>query len=168
VIDMKITGGKQVHDLLQQLPVEVETKIMRNALSAGVRVYRDEARNQVADTTDTGLLRKAIKTSRNTKRGRVIAKVKLKGKHSYAGLFLEFGVAAHAITVRDAEGSLKIGKNFVGAEVMHPGFSPKPFLRPSFDLKSKDAVNAVGAYIGKYLQFGSITAPTIAVDEEEA
>lgn len=164
---MKIKGGKELHALLQQLPVEIETKIMRNAMAAGVRVIRDEAKLQVADTSESGLLRKAIKSTRNTKRGQVIAKVKLKGPHSYAGLFLEYGVEPHEISVRNAEGSLKIGKNYVGQEVMHPGFSAKPFFRPAFDAKAKEAINVIGEYIGRYLQFGSISAPTIAVDEEE-
>lgn len=164
---MKIKNGKQVHALLQQLPVEIETKIMRNAMARGVKIIRDEAKLQVSDTTESGLLRKAIKSSRNTKKGRVIAKVKLKGPHSYVGLFLEYGVKPHEISVRDAEGSLKIGKQFVGAQVMHPGVTEQPFMRPAFDRKAAEAVNAIGEYIGKYVQFGSISAPTIAVDEEE-
>ena len=166
MITMSIKGGKQVHDLLQMLPVQVETKILRNALAAGAKVLRDEARNQVADTTETGLLRKAIKTTRDTRQGRVIAKVKLKGKHSYLGLYLEYGVLPHEITVKDG-GSLRIGKNFVGMEVMHPGFTAKPFFRPALDAKATEAVNAVGAYLTKYLQFGNISAPVVAVDEEE-
>lgn len=166
---MKLKNGKQVYDLLQQLPVQVEVKIMRNALAQGVKVLRDEARLQVSDTTETGALRKAIKTTRDTRRktGQVVAKVKLKGRHSYLGLYMEYGVRPHVISVVDGEGSLKIGNNFVGAEVMHPGFIAKPFLRPALDSKAGAAIDAVGAYIAKYVTFGSIQAPTISVDEEE-
>ncbi len=46
--------------------------------AAGVKVLRDEARLQVLDTTETGALRKAIRTTRDTRRktGQVVAKVK--------------------------------------------------------------------------------------------
>lgn len=166
---MKLNGGKELHDLLQKLPVEVETKIMRNALAKGAKVIQTEARLQVADTTETGLLRKAIKTTRDTKRstGQVIAKVKLKGPHSSVGYWMEYGVAPHIISVADGSGALKIGSQFVSGEVMHPGFTPKPFMRPALDTKAKEAINVIGEYIGQYLKFGTISAPVIAVDEEE-
>ncbi|MCW1431401.1 HK97 gp10 family phage protein [Novosphingobium sp. JCM 18896] len=168
--DMKMVGGAKMHDLLQQLPVEIETKIMRNGLAAGVRVLRDEARAQVADSTATGKLRKSIKTTRDTNRktGQVIAKVKLKGEHSYLGLWMERGVSPHLITVRDGSGALKIGRNFVSGEVMHPGFAAKPFMTPAVDIKGDAAINEVGDYIARYLNWGTIQAPAVAVDEEEA
>lgn len=166
MITMKLNGGKELHALLQQLPVEVETKIMRNALARGANVIRDEARARVAD--ETGLLRKAIKSTRNTRKGQVIAKVKLRGRHSYLGLFMEYGVTAHMITVADGAGALKIGRQFVSGSVQHPGHAPRPFMRPALDTKAKEAINVIGQYISQYLKFGSIQAPTVSVDEEDA
>ncbi len=166
MIDMKINGGKELHDLLQQLPVQVETKLLRAALGRGVKVIQAEAKLRVPD--ETGQLRRAIKTTRDTRQGRVIAKVKLKGKHAYLGVFQEYGVAAHAITVKEGskKTALRIGDNFVGAAVMHPGHAAQPFLRPAFDTKAAEAIDVIGQFIGQYLQFGAIQAPTIAVDEE--
>lgn len=189
MIEFKIKGGKELAALMQQLPVQMEKKLLRNAMAAGVRVLRDEARNQVP--AKSGALRRSIKTSRDSKDGRIIAKVRLQGKHAYLGVFMEYGVRPHLISVADedtpsrntrhgsrkvaigtvnkmvARGSLKIGENFVGAYVLHPGHAAKPFLRPAMDTHAKEAVDAVGKYIGTYLQFGQITAPTISVDEEE-
>ena len=162
---MKIKGGRELHALLQQLPVQVETKIMRNAMARGVKVIQAEAKRLAP--TESGALDAAIKTTRDTKKGRVVAKVKVLGEHSYLARFMEYGVLPHVISVRDGEGSLKIGKSFVGAEVMHPGHASRPFLRPAFDSKAAEAVNVIGEYIASYLKFGTIQAPTVSVDGED-
>jgi hypothetical protein len=84
VISYAIKGGKELAALMAKLPVEVETKILRNGLAAGAAVIRDEARAQVR--VKSGLTRKAIKTARSTTAdGRVVAKVKLSGKHAFVG-----------------------------------------------------------------------------------
>jgi hypothetical protein len=90
MIEFRIKGGKELDALLKQLPVEVETKILRNGLAAGAAVIRDEAR--LLAPAKSGAMRQAIKTSRDTRRadGLVIAKVKLKGKHSFLGKFIEY------------------------------------------------------------------------------
>ena len=165
MIEFKIKGGKELHALMQQLPVEMETKILRNALARGARVIADEAKLRAPD--DEGLLRRAVKTSRNTKNGQVIAKVKLKGPHAYLGTFMEYGVLPHIISVADGAGAMKIGKNYVSGAVEHPGHASRPFMRPALETRAEEAVNVIGEYIGSYLQFGTITAPTVAVDEEE-
>jgi HK97 gp10 family phage protein len=46
-----------------------------------------------------------------------------------------------------ARGSLRIGTNFIGQSVAHPGATPKPFLRPALDAHASDAVEAAGEYI---------------------
>ena len=63
-------------------------------------------------------------------------------------------------------GSLKIGENFVGPVVMHPGHAAKPFLRPALDQKAEEAVNAMGTYIAHRVQIGDLRAPTLEVDDE--
>lgn len=168
MIEFQIKGGKELDALLQQLPVEVETKILRNGLAAGAAVIRDEARALVHRRS--GKLAAAIKTSRNTSKagGYVVAKVKLKGPHSFLGNFLEYGVAAHKIWVGGGKDSLVINGVPIGKQVWHPGFGPMPFMRPALDGKAEAAVQAVGDYLTRYLSWGTITAPAIAVDEEEA
>lgn len=168
MIEYSIKGGKELDALLQQLPVEVETKILRNALAAGVAVIRDEVRARVRKRS--GKLAAAIKTLRDTRKleGFVVAKVKLKGPHSFLGNFLEHGVAAHKIWVGSGKDSLVINGTPIGKQVWHPGFGPMPFMRPAFDAKAGAAVQAVGDYLTRYLSFGTITAPAVAVDIEEA
>jgi hypothetical protein len=41
-------------------------------------------------------------------------------------------------------------------------------MRPALDAKAGEAVQAVGDYLTRYLQWGTITAPIISVDLEEA
>jgi hypothetical protein len=123
VISYSIKGGREIDALLQKLPVEIETKILRNGLAAGARVIRDEARVRV--NKKSGLTEKAIVTSRSLSRdGTVIAKVKMKGRHSFLGRFLEYGVLAHQIWVRSGKGSLAINGVPIGKRVSHPGFAP--------------------------------------------
>jgi HK97 gp10 family phage protein len=167
-MEYRVKGGKELDALLQKLPVEVETKILRNGLAAGAAVIRNEARERVRKKS--GALAKAIKTSRDTRKneGYVVAKVKLKGKHAFLGQFLEHGVLAHLIWVRSGRESLVINGVPIGKRVEHPGFAPMPFMRPALDAKAGAAVQAVGDYLTRYLSWGTITAPVVTVDLEEA
>lgn len=174
MIEFKLTGGKEVSALLQQLPVQMEKKIMRNALAAGARIIRDEARARAPGKS--GKMRRAINVQTNVINGTVIAKIRMKGKHTYIGIFMEYGVKPHMISVgkvkrrkgeatASARLAMKIGDDFVGRSVLHPGVTAKAFLRPAMDARANDAVAAIGEYIGRWVQFGSISAPTITVDD---
>jgi hypothetical protein len=46
----------------------------------------------------------------------------------------------------------------IGKRVRHPGFAPKPFMRPALDAKAGEAVQVVAGYFSRYLQWGSISA----------
>lgn len=64
-------------------------------------------------------------------------------------------------------GSLKIGENFVGESVHHPGAQPKPFMRPAIDEKQGEAIRAVGEQIRKRLtKEGINTSDGLEVDDE--
>src|SRR6185369_10816608 len=159
VIEWKINGGKELAALMAQLPVEVETKIMGNGLVAGANVIRDDARSRVR--AKSGLTRKSIKTARSVGEGQVVAKIKLTGKHAFVGHFLEHGVAAHQIWVHGGKQSLVINGVPIGKMVRHPGFAPKPFMRPALDSKAGQAVQAVAGYLTRYLKWGTIATPSI-------
>ena len=62
---------------------------------------------------------------------------------------------------------LKIGNNFVGPVVQHPGIAPRPFMRPALDGQGKNAIVATGEYVKKRLakKHGLDTAD-IAVEAE--
>jgi HK97 gp10 family phage protein len=163
-----IKGGDELAALMQQLPVEVETKILRNGLAAGANVIRDEARARAP--RKTGALARSVKTTRDTKRqtGQIIAKVRLKGRHAFLGKFFEYGVLPHKIWVSGGKESLVINGVAIGRQVWHPGIAPMPWFRPAFDAKSAAAVDVVGDYLRQYLTFGAISVPPVAVEEEAA
>ena len=167
-VSFKINGGKELDALLKQLPLEVRAKIMPNALAAGANLIRDEAKARIH--VKSGLTRDSIKTSKSSKvseEGYVSAKVSLSRKRRFIGYFLEYGVAAHKIWAKSKQ-SLVINGVPIGKQVWHPGFAPMPFFRPAIDAKAGEAVQAVGDYLTRYLKWGTITAPTVAVDMEEA
>jgi hypothetical protein len=161
-------GAAEVDKLLQQLPVEVEIKILRNGLNAGARVIRDEARSRVHKKS--GKLSRAIKTASGTDpaAGQVTSKVKLRGEHSFLGIFMEYGVLPHLIWASKGKGSLVINGVAIGKRVQHPGHAAFPFMRPALDAKAGEAVQAVAGYLARYLSWGAITAPTIEVDLKDA
>jgi HK97 gp10 family phage protein len=165
VIRAVVKGGDELAALLGRLPVEVETKIMRNAMAGGARIIRDEARARAP--TRSGALARSIKVTRNTKHGQIIAKVRLKGRHAFIGKFMEYGVLPHQIWAK-GKGSLVIDGVAIGKQVWHPGHAPRPFMRPALDSRAAQAVEVIGDYLRNYLKFGSISVPPVAVDEEEA
>lgn len=174
---VKFTGGPELLRMLEQLPIDLEKKALRRALRQGANVIRDEARLKVRKKS--GALARSIKTETNAKAGTITAKVRLSGKHAHLGRWLEYGVAAHAIAVRDAanppsklalgtinkkakRGELLINGEFAGQLVMHPGIAPMPFLRPAADAKQSEVVAAIGESLRAYLQFGRINAGGIS------
>src|SRR5690606_762242 len=112
-----------------------------------------------------GLLAKSIKTGTNTRYGLPVARVFLKGKHAFLGYWMEYGVAPHLLSGDDADKAsqktkgakvMKIGEEFVSGPLHHPGFAPKPFLRPAVDTKGVEAVQAIGDFLRDYFKFGSL------------
>ena len=118
-----------------------------------------------------GTLRDSIRVSARVKNGRVTASVYAGGKtksgaHVFYANWVEFGTAGHAIMAKQANGknaarrlnrsakrggSLRIGGQFVGSVVMHPGSRARPFMRPALDGKAQAAVLAAADYIKKRL-----------------
>lgn len=166
LIDYKIKGGKELDDLLKRLPIEVETKILKNALAAGANVIRDQAKANIRRRS--GKTAAAIKTSRNYRpnEGLVIAKVSIDKRRRYIANFLEYGTAAHKIWTK-GKGSLVVNGVAIGRQVDHPGTAPMAFFRPAVDAKASEAVQVVGEYLTRYLRFGAIEVPEVAVDSLE-
>lgn len=190
-------GFKELDDFLKQLPVKLQTNVMRGMISAAGRVYRDEARTNV--NSISGDLAKSIRVSTRIDRkaravtGKVKAGATKKNPGGFVAHFVEFGTQPHFIKVPEDEKrinyrrsrklgvvtreslstinrrSLKIGSNFIGPTVMHPGAKPKPFLRPAFDTKSRAAIKKAGEYVKRRLstKHGLNTKDVnIEVDEE--
>ena len=179
-----LKGGPELLRFLDELPKNLERNVIRGGLRAGAKVIQQQAKANVP--VKTGQLKRAIGIGTRTDGSRLSSYVKLRGSGSYLGLFIEYGVAPHLISVADEDrpvrkgrkvgigtinkmvkrGSLIIGGNFVGPMVMHPGHAAKPFLRPALDQKGAEAVNAVGAYIAHRIQIGNLKAPLLEASDE--
>lgn len=165
---INITGGKELAQFLQQLPVKLEKNIMRGALRAGAKVIADEAKINVP--IQDGDLRRSIRVSSNAKRGRVEAKAKAGGKKAWYAAIVEFGAAPHIIKGKGGK-MLKFtgrdGRKVEIAQVSHPGFKPRPYLRPALDAKAKQSIVEVGNYIKARLTKEGINgAPDLGASDE--
>lgn len=180
-------GGKELAAFLQAFPARIQKGAIRSALTAAAKPIRDQARANAP--RESGLLAKSIRTGspKVEQDGRVTIKVRLVGKHSFLGPFIEYGVRPHFISAGDSglsarkltqkaarEGStaesgvLKIGNAFVSGGVMHPGITAKPFLRPALDKMADTATQAFADRLRSYLKNKSgLTAPAVLTEVEE-
>lgn len=129
----EVHGLAELNRALDALPAAAQRAIYRRAMGQAMNVFRDEARARAPKVT--GSLRKQIRSSRDVKGGRVVGKVTSASPRSH---LVEFGTKAHMIKAR-----LRKALKFLGGfarHVNHPGARPKPFMRPAFDAKQREAV----------------------------
>jgi HK97 gp10 family phage protein len=152
--DSNIIGGRELDAALQSLSVKVEKNILRSALRQGANQFKEAIQANIP--VDSGALRRSVRVTTNSKKGRVTASVKIGNKTAWYGAMVEFGTRPHKITANG--GALVIGTHRV-ASVDHPGSRPKPFARPAFDQKWKPALAAVGAQLRRRLTAEGINIP---------
>ena len=164
-----ISGLSQLQAELLALPARIEQNIIRGALRAGVKEIVNEAKHLVHSVS--GDLEKSIRASVRPDRinGKIVARIKAGNKKAYYAHMVERGTARHWIraTVRPERltrrgfktvslntlnkqakrGSLKIGGVYVGDEVIHPGATRKPFMRPALDSKWRESVSVFAYYV---------------------
>ena len=152
-----VKGLSELNKFLQDLPVKMEANIMRGALRAGLKPIKEAAIQNcpVADPNEEnrikyggyrGALRDSIRISGriDKKEGNVVARLIVGGKGKngadvwYAHLIELTGAAPHSLSWRNTE-------------LNHPGFRPKPFLRPALDAQANNGVLAAADYIKKRL-----------------
>lgn len=144
---VEIKGAAELQRLLGELPANIEKNISRGALRAGAVVLQEEAMARAP--VEDGRLRESIRVAAGAKRnGVVYAQVRAggrkKGDAFYAHM-VEYGTKPHEIKPRKFK-SLFIAGVFRKI-VQHPGAKARPFLRPAFDAKAGEAVDAIAAYI---------------------
>lgn len=162
--EVKVKGLSELQKYLDQLPMKIETNILRGALREGAKVVLAEAKANVP--VSSGVLRDGLKISTRYRKGKVSASIKAKGKHGYLAQWMEFGVKPHHIKGKDGK-PLMIGAGFVEG-VDHPGISPRPFLRPALDSQAGAALVAVGEAIKKRLTKAGIEGAAEVDIEAEA
>lgn len=172
--ELPIRGLEQTIGMLSRFPKDLQKNAVRRGMTAAASVVRDEARYRAP--RKTGELAKSIKSSSARKNfdGTFSIKVRVE---DFRGVFFEYGVSPHYITAGDAtrsdgkpmsprlltraagdggsssvdEQALVINGSFVRGAVLHPGFAPKPFLRPALDIKSDEAVRALAFAIEEFV-----------------
>lgn len=166
---INISGGKQLAEFLNQLPLKIERNIMRSALRAGASVIAKEAK--INAPIKSGNLKKSIRTGSNTRRGYVEAYIAAGGRRSKDGKlkkgafyaqFIEYGTATHFIKPKNKKKLsfvAKDGTNVNTFSVNHPGIQAKPFMRPALDSKGAQAVSAVTEKIRARLTKQGINTP---------
>ena len=136
----KIEGGDELLKELASLGGNVRSSA-RSAVRAGARVIQGEAESNEQGLGDGSGKQTAIKISQK-KQGSIEAMIG-PSKRKWWYRYFETGVTAHEITgdplvFEGDEGLVVIGG------VQHPGMAAQPWLRPAFDTKQNDAVQAVG------------------------
>lgn len=148
---VEMRGGKEFEELLSQLPPAVARRVSANALRAGGRIVRDDAKLRVP--VKTGELKKALKvrTVRKTQSpNHRTVRVGVLGKEGPLAHLIEFGTSPHVIAPKRKKvlADPVTGQVF-GVKVAHPGNPPQPYLRPAFDTKKGEVIKAIGKVLGE-------------------
>lgn len=166
-----VSGRAGLSRYIAGVPAQLE-KVLRGAARAAATVIAEEAkRRSISDAVTAAIHVRTKKTDRS-----MTARIIVKGPGAYLAPWLEYGTAAHFISVDDnrrngmsvgrinklekEHGSLVIGGNFVGKTVLHPGARPHPFLRVSLDLKEGEARAAAQNYINSRVSRKGIVVPS--------
>ena len=166
-----VSGLKQLDAYLAALPMNIQKNAIRAGLVAAAAPIRDEARSLAPK--DSGAMARSIKTgsARQNPDGTFSISISLKGPHAFLGLFHEYGVRPHVINAgdsglsarkltqkmrregsSDAEGTIRIGDNFVSGVVQHPGHRAHPFMRPALDVRADEATKAFANRSRSYIE----------------
>jgi len=127
--NVNVSGLKELNRTLEQLPRKLQDQAVKNAMAAGARKIRDEAKNLVP--VRTGTLKENIVVSRTVKKGG--KRRSLKGS-VVIGIKDEARFYAHLIEFGTSQ------------------TSAQPFLRPAFDAKHDEALQVIGKKIGDQVE----------------
>ena len=141
-----IAGAAEMERLLKLLPEKVAERVTKNALRAGARVIRNEAKARSADDPElSGAVVVRSPTQRERRKGAALVVVGIEQPVSRRAHLREFGTGPHTIrTKRKGVLADKETGAVFGTEVQHPGTPAEPFLRPAVDEGGKRAIDAIG------------------------
>ena len=167
---------------IQRLPGQIHDNVARGAAKAFAAPIVEDARQRCRDEEVAA----SLKAKTRVEPDAVVVTIGTSGKGAYKAPWLEYGTKPHFISVAaadsggrtvgrinrlnkaaDREGSLRIGGNFVGPVVHHPGAKETKFLRPAIDSQWEAAVAAASAYFAKRMTAGDLNRPAPA-DEDQA
>lgn len=174
-----VKGRAAAYAFIDNLPQEVETKLLRGAARAGANVIADDAKERAAsDEVKEGI---TVRVKREP--DRIVGTIGVVGAWARSlGIWAEYGTDPHYISVDDTQrggrsigrvnrevksGSLVINGQAVGKTVFHPGARKAPFLRPALDLSSAQAVAAAQAFITARVTRAGIVGPVDSEDDDQ-
>ena len=129
-IQYKMTGLKELQVKLEELPVKLAKRVIRPALESGAEIIQQEA--GIRAPRESGFLTTHIAIDL-TVHNDLTAEAHIgPDKEAFWGEFSELGTPPHM------ESSPKGTKPY-----LHPGEPARPWLRPAFETKSGEAVQAM-------------------------
>ena|SRR5688572_27835262 len=139
---IRLTGAKEIDDVLRGLPLQVSDKVLQNSFADAAKPLVDAARS-LAPEGETGNLKESLgvikepaKTLVNRAVGQIQVGPRRKGKYKgFAGHLLEFGT-----TVRETKSGANRGN-----------VTPDPFMEPAFNQTSLQVENRINNSIGRKL-----------------
>lgn len=150
-MQVKILGLEQLKKALNQLPVEIQQKALRSAVSASAKVVVDSAITK-APAGETGNLKKAIYRYRSRSGSGT-------GRETYL-VGVRKGKKAYADTARNRRLN-RVGKKYtVQGEAYYWRFlefgtvkmQAKPFMRPAFEGSKSRILDVMKERLGKAIQ----------------
>ncbi len=153
--ELKIEGLKELNKELKKLDAQMEKRIAKQAVRAGATVIAKEIRRRAP--RKTGRLKKSIgmmvpKSARN--QIRIDIGIRDRGKETpfYAHM-IEFGTSGYSVPkARKKDALLADGKTVYGRKADIPPRPARPFFRPAFDEKARDAFEAIKQKINQLLK----------------
>lgn len=168
-----LTGFKELADALREIPDNIAKNVLRSAVGAGAAVIRVEARNNALRMKKTGTLARAIYQKQirelsgpekqvfyvGARSGKQYKSVGKKGvsKDAYYARWVELGhftrpSGGGRLPQRTGRGQ---SNNVALASAVQTGVvrwvPARPFLRPAFDIRKDQAVQAMGLKIAERL-----------------
>lgn len=161
---------------IQRLPGQMRDNVARGAARAFAKPIVEDARQRCHDKE----VADGLKVTTRLEGAVAIARIQTSGPGAYKAPWLEYGTLPHFIAVderdregrsvgrinrlnkqADQEGSLRIGGNFVGPVVHHPGESKVKyrFLRPAVDTQTEAGFDAAVGYIAARISTGDLDSP---------
>jgi hypothetical protein len=143
---MAVKGQIELERFFDEVPGRIQKNILRGAMRAGAQELRDAAQENLRrnGSVKTGKLLMGLEVGTRVNGDVVTGYVRTTGEHAFIGPLLEYGTRPHTITAKN-KGLLFFGGLFA-KNVRHPGFRPKPFMRPAVDTSGAAVLNASSEY----------------------
>jgi HK97 gp10 family phage protein len=162
-VTVRIDGLRELNEALKQLPREVSEKLLDTAVGRGASVVRDEARRRAPIAVDAhfrargrktppGVLRKAVLRARAREVATFFSRTWVVGvrhgkrfqKKDQDAFYWWWVENGHKIVPRHGRAGGTLRSRRVGSHGRVPAY---PFLRPAFDARKFDAVEAMRRYL---------------------